>query len=411
MRSIHTVVIGAGQAGLAMGHCLAMLNIPHIVIERGDIANSWATGRWNSLRLLTPNWQSRLPGFSYRGADPDGFMSMPDVIAYLKAYATQGEMPIECRTTVQSVARDGQSFRVATSRGDWLCQNVVMANGACALPSVPEFAAGVPHNIFQLDPLAYRTPDQLPKGGVLVVGASASGVQIAAELSDAGREVTLAVSHHIRVPRHYRGRDIQWWMDRSGMHDQGLGDVDNIQRARAVPSLQLAGNPDIPLMDLNYLQGLGVTIAGRLSTVRDGKALFSGGLANACELSDLKMRRLLRAFDDWAEGAGLTGLVQPEPIAPTRLPDAPILSLDLTRGRIRTIIWATGFRPDFSWLQMPVFDRKGRLLHEQGRVSDGLYVIGLPFLRKRKSALVDGVGDDAIALSELIARRSHQMVA
>ena len=411
MRHIDTIVIGAGQAGLATSHCLSARGVAHVVLERGEIANSWVHERWESLRLLTPNWQSRLPGHAYRGNDPDGFMSMPQVVSFLQTYAAQGAMPIETRTKVTSVTAEGQGYRVATNRGDWLCRHVVMANGACAVPSVPSMADALPAQMTQITPLAYRAPSQLPEGGVLVVGASASGVQIAAELADAGHDVTLAAGHHIRMPRSYRGRDIQWWMDRSGVHEQGIHDVDDIARARTVPSLQLVGNAGLPLMDLNHLQSLGCTVTGRLATIRDGKALFSGGLANACDLSDLKMHRLLRSFDDFADEIGLKGLPDPDPIAPTQVPNPPALSLDLTRGAIRTVIWATGFRPNFSWLNLPVFDLKGRLMHDEGRVAEGLYVLGLPFLRKRKSALIDGVGDDAAALSNLIARRAHQMVA
>jgi putative flavoprotein involved in K+ transport len=411
MRHIDTLVIGAGQAGLAMSHCLSQRGVAHVVLERGEVANSWATERWDSLRLLTPNWQSRLPGYAYEGDDPDGFMSMTDVVSYLRGYAAQGTMPIESRTRVLSVIAEGQGYRVSTNRGDWLCRNVVMANGACAVASTPKMAAALPAGLAQVTPLAYRAPRQLRKGGVLVVGASASGVQIASELAQAGHAVTISAGHHIRMPRNSRGRDIQWWMDRSGVQDQGIGDVDNINRARSVPSLQLVGDANIPLMDFNHLQGLGCTIAGRLAAVRDGVALFSGGLANACALSDLKMRRLLRSFDAFAQETGVAGLSPPEHICATALPQRPDLSLDLTSGAIRTVVWATGFRPDFSWLKMPVFDRKGQLLHDEGRVADGLYVLGQPFLRKRKSALIDGVRDDAIILSDQIARRSHQMVA
>lgn len=411
MRHIDTLVIGAGQAGLAMSHCLSQRGVAHVVLERGEVANSWATERWDSLRLLTPNWQSRLPGYAYEGDDPHGFMSMTDVVSYLTGYAAQGTMPIESRTRVLSVIAEGQGYRVATSRGDWVCRNVVMANGACAIPSIPTISAALPADLTQISPLTYRAPEQLPKGGVLVVGASASGVQIASELAQAGHAVILAAGHHIRMPRNYRGRDIQWWMDRTGVQDQGIGDVDDIARARAVPSLQLVGDANIPLMDFNHLQGLGCKITGRLAAIRNGVALFSGGLANACALSDLKMRRLLRSFDTYAEETAVPGLSSPEPISATVLPQRPDLSLDLASGAIRTIVWATGFRPDFSWLKMPVFDRKGRLLHDEGRIDDGLYVLGLPFMRKRKSALIDGVGDDAIALSDQIVRRSHQMVA
>jgi putative flavoprotein involved in K+ transport len=219
----------------------------------------------------------------------------------------------------------------------------------------------------------------------------------------------LAAGQHIRVPRSYRGRDIQWWMDRSGVLDTTSGEVDDIERARRVPSLQLIGSPSPRLMDLAALQAAGVEIAGRLAGIRGGEALFSGSLANHCALSDLKMNRLMGGFDAWAESRGISGLPSPERFAPTPLPKAPRLRCDLADGRFRSVIWATGFRPDFGWLDLPVFDRKNRLRHDDGLVAPGLYVLGLPFLRRRRSALIDGAGDDAGALADHIVQvRSRQ---
>ncbi len=411
MKQISTLIIGAGQAGLAMSHCLSERSVPHVVLERGDIANSWRTERWDSLRLLTPNWQSRLPGYRYTGSNHDGFMDMPDIVNYLTDYAAVSAAPIETRTTVQSVTKDGNDYVVRTNRGDWKCQNLIIASGACNRANIPALAADLPPQITQISALDYRNPAQLPNGGVLVVGASATGVQLADEIRCAGHEVVLAASHHIRVPRQYRGKDIQWWMDQSGLHSTTRHDVDDIKRARSVPSFQLIGDPDIPLMDVNYLQKQGIRIAGKLSAIRDGQALFSGGLANACELSDLKMRRLLATFDRWAEWAGITHLPAPMEIEPTTLETPPLLSLNMNSGQIRTIIWATGFRPDYSWLHLPVFDQKHHLIHDGGHVADGLYVLGLPFMRRRNSALLDGVGADAIDLANHITHQSNRLAA
>lgn len=411
MPDIETIVIGAGQAGLAMSRCLSDLSAPHVVIERSEVANSWRTERWDSLRLLTPNWQSRLPGFSYSGIDPDGFMSMPEISRYLTDYAATSAAPVEERTVVQAVNAEGTGYRVSTTRGDWSCRNVVLATGACNVSQVPACAAGVPGDVLQLTPLQYRNADQLPNGGVLVVGASASGVQLATEIQAAGRDVMLAAGHHIRVPRHYRGRDIQWWMDRSGVHDMLADAVDDVDRARRAPSLQLIGSNTIAFMDLNALRAAGVEITGRLADVRDGQALFSGSLANACALSDQKMNRLLRDFDQWAEQNHTPGLEPPQRFAATEIPESPRLGQNLRNGRFRTIMWATGFRPDFSWLDLPVFDRKGRLIHNQGHVAPGLYVLGLPFQRRRKSVLIDGVGDDARELADHINLNRNRLAA
>jgi len=237
---------------------------------------------------------------------------------------------------------------------------------------------------------------------VLVVGASASGVQIADEIQRSGRPVTIAAGEHIRMPRVYRGRDIQWWMDAAGILGQRYDEVDDIVRARNVPSLQLAGYPDRRSLDLNSLRAIGVRSVGRLAGIRDGKAQFSGSLANKAALSDLKMNRLLKSIDEWATANGLDDEVgPPERFEPTRVDASPPLSLDLTRGEIQTVLWATGFRPDYSWLRVPVLDRKGNLRHEGGVVGDspGLYVMGLQFMRRRKSALIDGAGDDARELA------------
>lgn len=402
MTRISTVIIGAGQAGLAMSRCLTDRSIPHVVLERGEIANTWKTERWNSLRLLTPNWQSRLPGQRYGGPDPDGFMSMPELIGYLETYAAASRAPVEERTRVTSVTRGAPGYRVETDRGVLTCDNVVIASGACNIASVPGFANDLPAQITQITPRDYRGPDQIAPGGVLVVGASATGVQLANKLRLAGHEVILSVGEHIRVPRHYRGRDLQWWMDATGLHDTPITEVDDIERLRRVPSLQLTGWSGAQFTDLNALQDAGVEVTGRLAGIRDGIASFSGALANVCALSDLKMNRLLASFDAWAGCAQIAGLPAPERFAPTRVPASPRLSLDLRSGHIATVLWATGFRPDHSWLHLPVFDRKRRLVHDGGLVAPGLYALGLPFLRRRNSALLDGVGEDAEFIADHI---------
>jgi putative flavoprotein involved in K+ transport len=294
---------------------------------------------------------------------------------------------------------------VRTDQGDWRARTVVLATGACNIPEIPAVAAAVPSTVATLTPTQYRNPDQLDLGGVLVVGASATGVQIADEIHRSGRPVTLAVGAHIRAPRVYRGRDIEWWMDAAGVLDERYDAIEDIDRARNVPSLQLAGYPDRRTVDLNSLTSIGVKLVGRLAGIRDGKALFSGSLKNQITLSDLKMNRLLSTFDEWANRAGLDGEVDaPHRFAPTAIDASPPLSLDLASGAIRTIIWATGFRPDYAWLEVPVLDRKGRVRHDGGVVdSPGMYLMGLQFMRRRKSALIDGAGDDARDLGAHLA--------
>jgi len=399
------VIVGAGHAGLAMSRRLAERSIDHVVLERGEVANSWRTERWDSLRLLTPNWQSRLPGYEYRGGDPDGFRTMPETVAFLQDYANVISAPVRTHTTVTSLRRAEAGYRISTTRDEWRSRAVVLASGACNLPSVPRLGEALPAAVRGLTPHEYRNPSQLEDGGVLVVGASATGVQLADEIQRSGRPVTLAVGEHIRVPRRYRGRDIQWWMDAAGILDLRHDEVDDLGRARNVPSLQLAGYADRRSVDLNSLSDLGVRLAGRLAGLRDGSALFSGSLRNQAALSDLKMNRLLDAIDAWAGAQGLDAEVSPpERFAPTRIEASPPLRLDLKAGAIRTVLWATGFRPDYSWLDVPVFDRKGRLRHEAGVLdAPGLYLIGAPFLRRRKSALIDGAGGDSRELAAHLA--------
>lgn len=404
MKRIQTLVIGAGQAGLAMSHCLADRAIPHVVLERGEVANSWKTERWNSLRLLTPNWQSRLLGHAHSGADPDDFMAIPEVIRFLEAFAAVAKAPIETGVRVAGMTAEGSGYRVVTDKGSWQAEHVVVATGACGIASVPGFAQALPQHVVQLTPIDYKCPAQLRPGGVLVVGGSATGVQLAAELRAAGHDVILSTGEHIRMPRHYRGRDIQWWMDVTGLHAPQISEVDDVERVRRLPSLQLAGAKSPRFTDLNALQARGVEIAGRLATVQDGKAIFSGALANHCALSDLKMNRLLDTFDAWAETKKPAGLLPPERFEPTRVPAMPRLSLDLRSGRIATVLWATGYRPDHGWIDLPVFDRKGRLAHNQGAVAPGLHVLGLPFMRRRNSAFIDGVGEDARHIADRIDR-------
>ncbi len=409
MRRITTVVVGAGHAGLAMSRRLAERSIDHVVLERGEVANAWRTERWDSLRLLTPNWQRRLPGLAYEGDDPDGFATVPEVVALIDRYARAISAPVRTGTRVVSLRPTDAGYLVRTDRGDWHARTVVIATGACAIPRVPALADTLPASVRTLTAAEYRNPDRLEQGGVLVVGASATGVQLADEIHRSGRPVTLAVGEHIRAPRTYRGRDIQWWMDAAGVLDQRYDEIDDIARARKVPSLQLVGSPERRTLDLNALADTGVRLVGRLVGVGDGRLRFSGSLPNQCALSDLKLGRLLDTIDRWATYHGLDGEVPaPRRPPPTRVDGPPRLELPLGKGGIGTIVGATGFRPDFSWLEVPVLDRKGELRHDGGVVaSPGLYVMGLPFLRRRKSALIDGAADDARDLGDHLASYLH----
>ena len=411
-----TVVVGAGHCGLAVSRRLAERSIDHVVIERGEVANSWRTQRWDSLRLLTPNWQSRLPGYSYRargGLDPDGYMSMPEVIEFISDYARHIDAPVRTGTTITSVRSTGAGYVVDTDQGRWECKTVVLATGGFNVAKVPELGGAPPSPVTTLSAFQYRNPAALAPGGVLVVGASATGVQIADEVHRSGRPVTVAVGEHVRMPRLYRGRDILWWMERSGLFDERYDEVDDIVRVRRTPSPQLVGTPERVTLDLNALTDVGVRLVGRLAALRGTDALLSGSLTNKCELADLKLGRLLDTFDEWAAERRLDAVGPPERFEPTRVPPSPPLSMDLARGDIRTIIWATGFKPEYSWLDVPVIDRKGQIRHDGGVVAEfaGLYVIGLNFLRRRKSSFILGADDDSRDLVSHLTGHLDSLVA
>lgn len=367
------------------------------MLERGDVANSWRHERWESLRLLTPNWQNRLPGLPYGGPDPDGYMAAAEVADLIERYAAVVRAPVRTKEAVDSVRRVDDGYLIRTSNAELRSRAVIIASGACNVASVPSFAAVVPTGIEQRTAFDYGHPDLLPDGGVLVVGASATGVQLAAELRRAGRHVVLSVGEHVRLPRTYRGKDVLWWMQASGVWDQRYDEVDDLERARRLPSPQLLGSADRETLDLNALTEQGVELVGRWADLRDGVALFSGGLRNTFTLADLKLTRLLDGFDDWASTTRPDAeLAPPERYEPTRAPTSARLQLDLRSGEIRTIVWATGYRPDYQWLDVPVLDQRGRLRHEGGIVaSPGLYALALPVLIRRKSTFIHGIEDDA----------------
>ena len=398
-----TVIIGAGHAGLAMSRRLTDRSIDHVVLERGEVANSWRTERWTSLRLLTPNWQTRLPGARYEGDDPDGFMSMPEVIGFISDYARTVSAPVQTNKTVTAVRASGSGYEVVTNQGTWTAPTVVLASGACNLPVVPSAASAVPPSVTNLTSMTYRSPEQLGERGVLVVGGSATGVQLADEIRRSGRPVTLSVGEHVRLPRLYRGRDIFWWMDAGGVLDERYDQVDDLIRARHVASPQLIGSRERTSIDINTLTAKGVRVVGRFGRIHEGMAQFSGSLGNNCALADLKMNRLLDTIDEWAGRAGLDDDVDPpHRFERTQVERAPELSIDLQSGEIGTVIWACGYRPDYSWLELPVLDRHQRIQHDGGivRGAPGAYLLGTKLLRRRRSTFINGAEHDTLDLSE-----------
>ena len=389
------VVVGGGQAGLAMSRVLSTAGLDHVVLDRGEVAQSWRSERWDTLRLLTPNWMTRLPGWRYDGDDPDGYMNCAEVIAMLQRYREHICAPLLTHAPVQRVTlRADGAFDVGTDSGSWQASAVVVASGACSDPHLPACAIDLPPSIVQMTATEYRNPQQLPDGPVLVVGASASGVQIADEVRGSGREVTIAIGEHVRVPRTYRGRDIHWWMDAIGLLDERHDGVDDIERARRVASLQLIGSPQRRDLDLQALLCAGVRPVGKLMRVSSTIMQFSGGVGHLVANADLKMHRLLERIDDHVDQHDLGDVVGP-PARPgrTHLGHVPT---DVSVSAIRSVVWATGYRPRLPWLDRRAFDRRGRIDHDGGVGSlPGVFVLGLPFLRRRKSNFIDGVGPDA----------------
>lgn len=399
MQRVNSIIIGGGQAGLGMSVCLSVRGISHVVLERKRIAERWRSERWDSLRLLTPNWMNSLPGWSYDGADPDGFMAAPNVAAMLENYARRISAPVHAGTNVISLEQTGDGYRVATNHGGWQAPTVVIATGYCDTPYVPAMARCLSPAIRQVHASHYRNPGALPEGRVLVVGASASGLQIAHELGISGRGVTLAVGRHIRMPRRYCGRDIMWWLETSGILNERHTQVPDIGKARQQPSLQLSGLHET--MDLASAMRIGVQLCGRLIAVDGSRARFGADLPQMIAASDAKLRSLLSRINRMT-GNRQRDLAASEPLSISHW--QPPGEVDLLAQGFSSVIWATGYRRNYSWLKIPVLDSWGELIHEGGVTpSPGLYAMGLNFMRRRKSSFIGGVGEDAAELSSHLA--------
>lgn len=412
MRHIDTVIIGGGQAGLAMSRSLRDRGVENVVLERGRIAERWRSERWDSLTLLTPRWQSRLPGFEYDGPDPDGYMSRVEVIDFLDRYANSFPADIRTGVNVDSVEWDYAGYRVRTDAGDWRADHVVIATGECDLPFVPTAAEGLDPAIRQVVPSRYRNPESLPDEGVLVVGASSTGIQLALEIRRSGRPVTLSVGRHTRLPRTYRGRDILWWFDRMGLFSERARDVADLTSSRSQPSMQLVGTPDRRTLDLRVLKDAGVRIVGRTAGIDGRRVAFRDDLLENTASADVKLARLRLGIDAWVQSNGMGSEVDPaEPFVPGRMDDSTP-SIHLGNEGIGTVLWATGYRRSYPWLKVPVLDTRGDIVHDEGVTrSPGMYVLGLQFLRRRNSSFIDGVARDAEDLAEHLCERRRGCLA
>lgn len=400
MERIDTVVIGGGQAGLAMSRALTRRGVEHVVLERGRIGERWRHERWDSLRLLTPRWLSRVSGWSPAdGRDPRGFMDMPELIGYLERFASHFRVPAEEGVTVRRVEADEAGFRIRTDRRDWHALRVVVATGQSQEAHVPRLARDLAPTLHQVAPTAYRHPGHLPEGGALVVGASATGIQLAEEIHASGRPVTLAVGRHTRLPRRYRGRDILYWLHRMGVLDQRTQAVQNLAASVDQPSMQLVGTPDHRTLDLGVLMERGVQLVGRVQAAREHRVQLEDDLVENLAASDLKLAGLLLRIDRHIRESGAEGVEPEEEFRPVPLVDTPG-TLDLRVRGIRTVVWATGFSRAYPWLHLPVLDARGEIRHRGGITAvPGLYVLGLNFQRRRSSSFLAGVGADAEELA------------
>jgi putative flavoprotein involved in K+ transport len=395
------VVIGAGQAGLSLSHELSRRGVAHEVFERGRVGERWHAERWESLTLLTPNWLNRLRGGAAH-ADTDGFLHRLEFLDYLGAYAGSTGTRVRESVEVLSVDRRRGRFQVRTSSGDWLARNVVVATGECDTVNRPPQATSAPPWLVQVDANRYRTPGGLPPGGVLVVGAGASGQQIASELGRSGRRVVIAAGRHARMVRRYRGKDFWYWMDRLGDLEQTIDEVPDPDAARHALSFGLSGRNGGENLDLGRLDALGITVTGRLEGWDGATARFSDNLAVDVADSELRLRRLLERIDDHIDrqANGTSAVHALEPVPAIALPDPPS-SLALGGEGITTVVWATGYRRTYPWLHLPVLDSAGEIEQRYGITAiPGLYVLGLRFQRRRASHFIGGVGADAAYLAE-----------
>ena len=409
LERIDTLVVGAGQAGVAMSEHLSRNGIPHLVLERDRIAERWRTGRWDSLVANGPAWHDRFPGMVFADTDPEAFAPKEKVADYFVDYAKRIQAPIRCGVEVTSVERKqgGPGFRVETSEGPIEALNVVAATGAFQTPVIP---ALVPRDapLTQIHSFDYRNPQQLPEGAVMVVGAGSSGAQIAEELLGAGRRVFLSVGPHDRPPRAYRGRDYCWWL---GV--LGLWDVEAMEPGKEHVTIAVSGANGGHTVDFRRFAAQGMTLVGRTQAYRDGVLSFAADLADNIAAGDAYYLSMLEQADAYAARNGLDLPEEPEAYNIDPDPDCvthPLRELDLAAAGVTSIVWATGYRRDYGWLKVDTFDEQGIPRHQRGvSFEPGIYFLGLPWQSRRGSTFIWGVWHDARHVADHIAiQRSYR---
>ncbi len=403
-----TIVIGGGQAGLAMSYHLKQAGREHLIFERARVAESWRSARWDSLLFQFPSWSIKLPGYDYHDGDPDGFAPKDAVAAFIETYASKIAAPLRCGIDVKTVRYDPQAlnFMIDTSVGQFKAVNVVVATGSYHRPITPAFSAEMPAWVFQVHSRDYKNPQQLPPGDILVVGSGASGAQIAEELQESGRHVYLAVGRHDKAPRRYRGKDFYWWFDVLGIWALPLELQPELRNNRILIT-GAGGGHDI---DLRQFAAGGMSLLGRLKGMVDSKLFFALDLEDNLKRADGWFAPYKARMDAYAEMKGLK--LPPEhgrdSLAPT-LPKSfdQISEIDLNSTRITSIIWAGGFQYDFAWINLPIFNHEGRPIMQRGVTAClGLYFLGLRRTHTIRSGLLPGVSDDAAYLAQHIASRN-----
>ena len=400
------VVIGAGQAGLSVAQALQQRGVKPLVLEKHRIGYAWDQQRWDSFCLVTPNWQCRLPEFPYRGDDPEGFMAKREIVAYLQTFAARVGADVREGVSVERLRASGTGYRLDTSEGELEAEHVVVATGGYHRPRRPADAARLPAELLQLDARDYRNPEALPPGPVLVVGSGQSGAQIAEDLFLAGREVHLSVGSAPRSPRRYRGRDVVDWLDRMGYYAMPISDHADPKTVRAKTNHYLTGRDGGREIDLRQRAREGMHLHGRLASISAQQIQFADDLAANLDQADAVYCRIRHSIDAWIEAQGIEAPSEP-PYTPCWQPTPGAdPGLNLQHQPLAAVIWCTGYRSDFRWIDVPVFDGSGQPTHDRGVTpSPGLYFLGLPWLHTWGSGRFCGVADDAEYLASLIAVR------
>jgi len=407
---IDTVIIGGGQAGLAISYYLSQEDREHVVLERAPaVAHAWRNQRWDSFTLVTPNFQVRMPGAEYEGSDPYGFMSLAQVIEYFDDYVKRFRLPVHCGVEVFTVEQMGPSYLVRTSEGSYLAENVVIATGLYQSPKIANYSQEIPEAILQMHSMHYRNPATLPKGAVLVVGTGQSGAQIAQELYQSGRKVYLSIGSAGRVPRRYRGKDINDWFTRMGMFDTKVEELKS-PRDKFQAHPQISGKNGGQSLNLHKFAHDGVVLLGHVREARDGHLILAPDLKETLAKVDQFEIEALKKIDDYIARTGLTAPAESVPKLHDGYAQEVRTDLDVQSSDIATIIWATGYNFDFSLVKLPVVDADGYPIQKRGVTAyPGLYFLGLPWLHSRRSGILFGVGDDAAYIASHITARDSEL--